>query len=53
MFAEKVIELLKEAERNPVTIDPFNVCCFCAISAYYYCVGKLFGNTIKLLFSGW
>lgn len=28
MFAEKVIELLKEAERNPVTIDPFNVCCF-------------------------
>lgn len=25
MFAEKVIELLKEAERNPDTIDPFNV----------------------------
>ncbi|XP_021191170.2 DNA replication complex GINS protein PSF1 [Helicoverpa armigera] len=24
MFAEKVIELLKEAERNPATIDPFN-----------------------------
>lgn len=25
MFAEKVIELLKEAERNRDTIDPFNV----------------------------
>lgn len=25
MFAEKVIELLKEAERNPDTITHFNV----------------------------
>lgn len=25
MFAEKVMELLKEAERNPDTIDQFNV----------------------------
>lgn len=32
MFAEKVIELLKEAERNPVTIDPFNVIISCITS---------------------
>lgn len=25
MFCEKVIELLKEAERNPETIDQYNV----------------------------
>lgn len=35
MFAEKVIELLKEAERNPVTIDPFNVCF--ATSLFVFC----------------
>lgn len=44
MFAEKVIELLKEAERNPATIDPFNVS---------YLVSYVVNNNfvlIKLLF---
>lgn len=34
MFAEKVIELLKDAERNPDTIDQFNVSYFIITCKY-------------------
>lgn len=42
MFAEKVIELLKEAERNPETIDQFNVSFIAYYRFIFYCRNWIF-----------